>query len=181
MFNLLPDSLKWEIIKEYRLRLSIVVLIFVVFIELSFAVFMLPSIVISYYKEKEVELRIDVLEKSFGESNTSLIRSTIKSLNNDLNTIDKTLQYSETIPLIDIILSKKTNNIHITDISYTSSGTSTTNILIQGVSLTRDSLVNFKKSLEGSEKFKTIDLPISNLAKDKDIKFSMTMISNIKI
>lgn len=181
MFNLLPDSLKSEIIKEYKLRLFIISLIFVVFIELSFIVFLSPSFVISYYREKDVELRVEALEKSSVTANANSIKPIIKSLNSDLNTIDKTLQYAETIPIIDAVISEKNNFIQITDISYISLSTSTATIVIQGVSLTRDSLVNFKKSLEDSKNFRNIDLPISNLAKDRDIKFSMTMISNVKI
>ncbi len=181
MFNLLPDSLKGEIIKEYKLRLFIVSLFFVVFIELSFIVLLFPSLVISYYREKDVELRVETLEKSSGVTNANSIKPVIKSLNSDLNTIDKTLQYSEAIPIIDIVLTEKTKLVQITDISYISLSSSTATIVVQGVSLTRDALVNFKKSLEVSNNFKNIDLPISNLAKDRDIKFSMTMISNVKI
>lgn len=181
MFNLLPDSLKAEIINEYKLRLFIVSLFFVVFVELSFIVLLFPSLVISYYREKEVETRVAALEKSSGVANANSIRPIIKSLNSDLAIIDKTLQYSEAIPIIDIVLFKKTNSIHITDISYISLASSTATIVVQGVSVTRDALVNFKKSLEDSNSFINIDLPISNLAKDRDIKFSMTMVSNVKI
>lgn len=181
MFNLLPDSLKQEITKEYKLRRFIIIVIFFVFIEVSFMIFMLPSFIVSYSKEKEVELRVQIVDKSSSSSNVNSVKSVIRSLNNDLNIIDKTSKYLEVIPIIDIILSKKTNSIKITDFSYTSLSTSTATLAIQGVSSTRDVLVEFKKNLGESGVFKNIDLPISNLAKDRDIKFSMVMVSDLKI
>jgi len=181
MFNLLPDSLKGEIIKEYRLRLIVVILVFIMFIILSFIIFMSPSLVVSYFRENELKQRVEVLDKTAGASNINSIKPVIKSLNSDLSSIDKTLKYSEVVPLINSVLSEKTSSIYITDISYTSISSSTASVVVQGVSTTRDALVSFKKSLEDTKIFKSIDLPISNLAKDKDIKFSMTMVSNVKI
>ncbi len=181
MFNLLPESLKQEIITDYKLRRFIIALVFLIFIEISFMIFMLPSFIISHSKEKELELRVQVIDKSSEALNINSIKTTIRSLNNDLNIIDRMSAYLEPVLLIDTVLSKKTNSIRITDISYTSVSTSTANLAIQGISSTRDTLVEFKKNLDESGFFKNIDLPISNLAKDRNINFSMTMTGNVKI
>jgi hypothetical protein len=69
----------------------------------------------------------------------------------------------------------KTNSIKINQFSFSPNSTSTETINLQGVSATRDSLVNFKKSLDESGLFKSIDLPVSNFTKDKNISFNMTL------
>ena len=175
MFNLLPDNLKEKIKKEYKTRLLVVVLLFGLFIQILFLVFIFPSWVLSLYREKEDIVQLDKINQSALSKETETVTSVIKSMNIKLDILDKTLKYPEAINLIDIILSKKTPLIRLNNLVYTSSSQSGTTILLRGISDTRDSLVSFEKNLEQSGHFKTVDLPVSNLAKDRDIIFSINL------
>lgn len=48
-------------------------------------------------------------------------------------------------------------------------------ITLRGVAATRIALVAYQEAIEAHAFFETADLPISNLAKDKDVPFSMTV------
>jgi hypothetical protein len=175
MFNLLPESLKDRIKKEYNLRRLIVGFFFILFLQTAFFIFMLPSWMISKYKEETSSARVIQLDNSELLSNSNAIRPVIRSINAELILIDRSLEYPKISPYLDSILSMKTNSIKINQFSFSPNSTSTETINLQGVSATRDSLVNFKKSLDESGLFKSIDLPVSNFTKDKNISFNMTL------
>ena len=52
------------------------------------------------------------------------------------------------------------------------------NLEVIGEAKTRISLANFRDNLETNEMFTSVELPISNLAKDRNITFSMTVTLN---
>ena len=174
MFNLLTDSLKEKIKLEYNLRRLIVAFIFILFIQSAFLVFFFPSWLTSLYKENSL------ISKTGGESPTSFSNagptvSNIVSMNSKLGLINTILAYPEVTPFLDGIISNKTSAIKIIEFVYTSDGKTTGVISLQGISTTRESLVSFVKSLEKSGLFKSVDLPISNFAKNKNIDFSISI------
>ncbi len=178
MFNVLPDSLKDNIIREYKERRWVVILLFFIFAQLIFLVFMMPSWIISKSRELDVIEQVSKMDKSETFSTANSLKPVIRTLNNELGIINRTLEYQEFTPIFDAVLSKKTNSIKITDISYVGNSSTTAVMVLQGVSSTRDALVNFKEGLADLKLFKTIDLPISNYAKEKNIDFSITLISS---
>ncbi len=181
MFNLLQDSLKSEVKKEYYLRRLIVALFFVLSMEVTFIVFIFPSWILSNIKQDDNKTRVTEIDISKDDSDSSAVRPLIRLLNNEFSMIDKSLDYIEILPMLNEILDKKNSSIKITQFSYVSTGSTTATLSIRGTSLTRDSLVKFKSSMDSIEIFKSVDLPISNFAKDKDIDFSMNIVLSKKI
>lgn len=174
MFNLLPDNLKKQIKSEYKLRRFILIIAFVIFIQISFLIFLTPSWLVSVYKEKEAIIETENMNKSTVASSTNSVVTFIKSTNNRLSILNKVLVYPTVVPAVDLIISKKTKSIHIIELNYSSSK-NTASISLSGVSDTREALALFQKSLESSGHFKSVNLPVSNLAKDKNIVFSMNL------
>lgn len=176
MFNLLPNNLRESLKKEYNFRKIVLSLLFVLFIQISFLIFIFPTWLVSNSKEREVAIRGEAMNKYLSSLNIASTTSNIKSINAKLAVIDKALQYPEIIPFINNILSKKTSSISITDIMYTTNNDGKSSVMvIQGVSATRETLNSFVKSLEGLGLFKSVDLPISNFAKDKNLSFAINL------
>src|SRR3989344_3730340 len=155
MFNLLPKNLKEKIKTEYKLRKITVILIFIICLQLSFLIFLTPSWLISFYKEKEVTSQSEEIKKHLSDSSLSEVIVTIRGINTNL--------------------SKKTSSIKIDELAYILGQENTAEIIIGGTSLTREALVSFVKALEDSKSFNKVNLPISNLAKDKNISFSISL------
>lgn len=175
MFNLLPDNLKEEIKKEYKLRFLAVILLFVLFVQISFLVFSFPLWLVSSYKEKEVVLRTEKMNESPLNLKIKPVLSNVKSINTKLNILGSLLEYPKVIPIVDVILSKKTKAIRINQLSYTSTAKTKGSVILGGISSTREDLVSFVKSLQGSGSFANVDLPISNFAREKDINFTINL------
>ncbi len=180
MFNLLKDSLKAKIKTEYNLRRVIVGLVFILFLQVIFLIFLFPSWLISVYKENDYVSRTEETKHSELSTNTQPIVSNITSINTKLKSINSGLIYPAVEPLLRAVVVNKSASIHVGRFSYTSSGPTTSDVTLSGVSATRESLVDFVKSLQSSGLFKSVDLPISNLAKDKDIDFSINITIDTK-
>lgn len=174
MFNLLPDNLKKAIKFEYNTRRVVVILIFVILIQISTLVFMFPSWLISGSKEKGLELQLEKMGQSALSADATEIRDKIKIINNEIHLLDTGLQYPSLSPLVDYVLSKKTPSIRIN--SFTYEGGKSWTLSLKGISSTRESLVSFVDSLKKDNIFSSIDLPVSNLAKNKNIDFSIVMV-----
>ena len=175
MFNSLPNYLKEKVRSEYHLRLFVVVLSFIILLQISFLIFLFPSWLISLYKENEVISQVKKSDKLSLDSEIEVINSTVESINTKLTTINSTLEYPKVIRLMDGILSKKTKDIYIKELAYTSLGETKARINLVGTGATRESLVFFVKKLEESRFFEKVDLPISNFTRDRNINFSINL------
>lgn len=177
MFNLIPKNLMADIKREYLYRKITVIMLFVIFIQIAFLVFGFPVWLISKYNQGDVELRADSMNAYLSSLNIASTTDSIKSINAKLSVIDKNLKYPEIVPFFDAILSQKTNSITINSLAYSSSDDKNAVIDISGMSGNREALLTFVKNLQGLGLFKSVDFPISNFTKDKNLDFSL----NIKI
>lgn len=175
MFNLLPENLRKSIVSEYRLRLVVIVIVFIILIQVSFLVFLFPSWLVSFYKEKEFSLQSDEVNKSLSTLDISSTTSFIKSFNTKLGIINDSLDYPKFVPVMDEVLSKKPTSIRISGIYYSVNSANSSVLTLEGIGDTRESLVSFSESLRSVKNFKKVDLPISNLAKDKNIDFTISV------
>ena len=175
MFNLLPENLKKIVRSEYLFRFLVTATVCLIILELCFMVVLAPSWFLVFYKEKALENNIEEMKRLEGLKNVETFSSNIKLLNSQLHILDTRLDYSPLSSTLETVLSNKRANIHLISFNYSVSGPATTTIAIAGISDTRESLVSFVKRLENSGKFIKVDLPVSNLAKEKDINFSVNL------
>lgn len=175
MFNLLPENLRKSIIAEYRLRFTVVVIIFLIVIQVSFLFFLFPTWLSSFYREKDFSLQNDEANKSLSTLDIGSTTSFIKTFNSKLNIIDESLEYPKFSPIIDEVLSKKISAIRIYGIYYTVSSANTGTLTISGIGDNRESLVTYTEKLREISYLKKVDLPISNLAKERNIEFTINI------
>ncbi len=174
MFNVLSDNLKKAIKVEYRLRLAIVACVWVIILELSMCIFLLPSVIISFYKEREVNQEIQTATEVAGVQ-SNLVSQTITSTNQTLRILNDDLLYPPATPAFETVLSARTPAIHITELSYTDQDATSGLLSVHGVAASREALVSFEKALQDSGSFSSVDLPVSNLAKDTNIDFTINV------
>lgn len=175
MFNLLPENLKKKITREYKLRLTIIILAFVISTQVFLLVFLFPSWLLSFYRGKDFLVRSDEINRFLSAEDVSSTISYIKVLNSKLKIIDENQNYPELIPVLNSVLKERTSNIRINGISYTVNSANSGVLTLSGIGGSRESLVSFSKKIKEIEFFKKVDLPLSNLAKDKDIEFSINI------
>lgn len=174
MVNLLTVFEKKRILKEYKIRLSIVSLFAVASLVVAALVFLIPSYVLSYIKYNEVSTRLEA-EKSRA-SNTPDGEDPVK-ITKEVNRKLKILKSeSSTLPnpyfITTTIIEHKPEGVSINAIQY-DKNKQEGKIAISGVSSNRDTLLVFLRALEKQKDFTKVELPISSFAKGEDINFSM--------
>ena len=175
MFNVLPNNLKEKIKSDYKIRFLFVIMVFVLFLQISFLIFLFPSWFLSVYKEQDALLSLKNINTLMSFDRSSPITTIINNTNSKLEVINTVMQYQEIAPLIRTILLSKSASIYLNQFTYTFVDTSTATLTISGLSSSRENLVLFVKNLQESGFFKIVDSPISNFAKDKNINFFITL------
>lgn len=174
MFNVLPQPAQEKVIREYKQRRIIVTLGAVVFIQVAFLALLFPSWLASSSREKAAAAQIAMVDDSASQNSVAISR-TVTATNGILSLVHTVALRPAVVPALDTILKYKTANIRILDLQYAATGTSTASVSVHGIAATRESLVSFVKALQTSESVDHVDLPVSNLAKDKNIDFSATV------
>ena len=183
MFNVLPDIFKKEIKSEYYLRRLAVIFIFIIFIQITFLVFILPSWLTSFYREREVSAEMESQKSDIVSKNANNSLQTIKLTNQNLSITNDNFNYSNFLPLIKDIIFDKTSAISLSEFIYDNSAASQAPAIlaaghpmsVSGIAKTREDLVGFVKKLQDSGIFSNVVSPIANLAKDKDISFIINL------
>lgn len=173
MFTLIPRDYRIKVIRYYRLRLALVFLILLIFSTTLLIGFFLPTYLNVSSEHKSLIDQESTINRSIAKKNSDDLSKTIKKLTASINFINK----PDKISMDEIlkVFKYQNSNVQLNKIDYKISTVDGYTILISGIATTRKSLSEFAKSLEKEISFKKVDLPISNLAKDSDIPFSITI------
>jgi hypothetical protein len=120
---------------------------------------------------------LDSQKLSILSQSSNVVSQTINDTNVVIGVIDSAFQYRKITPLFGAIISAKSKSISLHQMLYSFTGTSTSALVVSGMSTSRVSLVAFVKNLQTSEFFTSVDSPVSNLEKDKDIDFTISLSS----
>lgn len=186
MINLIPQTEKKKMVKEFYYKL--VILFFMVGSFSFFVIFIsiLPSYFLSSVRKNIVNDKLEIQKKEPVSQPAQKTLSVIKDLNNKLDLIESARKNKFTISerVINAVLLKKIPGIKITHISYEKnplikgpdSDEVNQKISIQGSASSREVLLLFRQTLEDSTVLKQIDLPISNFVKGSNIQFYLSLI-----
>jgi hypothetical protein len=172
MINLIPPDAEKAVKHEYRIRVVTVYLFL-----LALACMILTILHIPTYLLLRAQLRAYEGEFATMSVQTSEYATAEKALKN-ANTVIDTLSKEERQPLFSSVLAESIMPKGITPEGYTFTRKNGAlgGITVSGTSIDRASLSQFRKAIEEHKRFKTATLPIANLAKDKDIPFSISII-----
>lgn len=176
MINLIPPKAKKNIKKEYLFRvLSVWLLVWSVFIIvgafISLPVYVLIGSQISVYESAANQASERVFQYE------SVSAGLIKSSQQAKLALDEAegVSFSEYITLFKALEGEE---IVINKINLSQKAGMVEPISISGVAAGRQSLAVFRDRILALEEVTEVDLPISNLAREKDIPFMITVVIN---
>ncbi len=172
MINLLPPEGHRAVKQEYLLRMGASVLLLFSCVGIFLTVAFVPTYVLIGAQVKTFE----GVEKNNSESTqTGTTTSDVRVIESLLKQIGKTSESREAGSII-----KEIEGVASPAISFKTfrieSVKGTTTIQVQGIAETRGSLADFKNALEASDSFTKADVPISDLAKETDLPFMITIV-----
>jgi hypothetical protein len=134
----------------------------------------IPTAIYSKYKNRTVDAQLGLVKstQTTDEKETSLI---VTKLNGLADVLSRDSDQISSIGLVDKILSLKNSNISLVSLSILEGENGLRKITVSGISRSRDDLTRFNKNLISDGSFGNIDLPVSNLIKNSDLNFTMTM------
>jgi hypothetical protein len=174
MLNLLPKDYKDKVRREYIRRFLIVMLMGLSIIDIFLIVAVFPMYSSIITRNKIVVEEKKALEGSSRAKDRDPVLKNVKDLESKLK-IMETVPGEKPTEYIDDALLLKGEGIHIQSISYIKKSNTQKVISFNGVASSRTSLIEFSKRVKGSNWATTSDIPISNLAGDKNINFLVTL------
>jgi hypothetical protein len=170
MINLLPDSEKVAIHKEYRLRIFVIILWMLLALIILAALLLSPSYVLSVYQRSAAGNAVPPATEEQQEYQ-ALVKK-LKASKVTLGALKPQVVPMTPTHIIELLTKNKTSQNTINSIQYSFSPPNTLSVTVRGIAKNRQSLIDLKTNLEKEEGIDHVELPVSNLAKDANIEFS---------
>lgn len=175
-YTLLPEKEIKSLKREYRIRLVIFMLFFVSCSILTGVIALIPAYYFSYSQEKISLARLAELQNSRQTSGFNDVLKELSASNDLMKQIKSHKETPSYSKLISKIIGYKNSGLTISSFAVTNienAATTTVSVVIQGKSTTRESLIQFKDMLETDPMISNVELPVSDLAKSKNISYSI--------
>jgi hypothetical protein len=173
MINLLPPNARRNVIREYWLRVATVWMFLLGTGCLIVAALLLPTYV-------QIQIQLNALSESMNASTETI--SSYDTLARELvvaNDRSKILLNAASSTPFSVYVTNieqlSGQAISINTYTFTRPKTGEATIAISGIARTRQELADFKDVLSSEGVYSRVDLPISNLIKEKDLLFSMQL------
>ena len=180
-YTLLPEKEAGALRLEYKIRILIVLLFFVSSAVIVGIISLIPGYVISSIKENELTSKLEELKKSKEARGIDATIVELKQGSDILRQIQQDVKESSFENAIQNTVSAKLPKAiftsiqisSVTETNSTSTNDSSYEVLIQGKSATRESLLEFKRNIEKNPIFSKVEFPIPDLTKTKDVAFAI--------
>ncbi len=177
MYKLLTDEQKKVVESEYKHRLAVIALWALIAIVVIGMVSLFPSYILTNARHAEVSERLALLEKTGLSLEDQEVQTWLDQMNQKLKILAPKLDNDRPSLFIEEALKARTQGISITSLEWRRAEGREV-LALSGTARDRQSLINFESALDKSGKFGDVSLPISNLAKDKDIDFQVNLVKS---
>ena len=177
MINLIPNTEKKKMIKDFYLRVLVVVISALSGCFLIIFIALLPSYFLSSVKKNLANERLNAQKNELVGTVDQEALVEVQDLNAKLGLIEQAEKnkFAVSQVMISETVLKKMPDIKITEFFYENDPASGEKITIRGRAPSRDRLLFFRRALEGDLTFKKVDLPISNFLKGSNIAFYVSL------
>lgn len=173
MHTYLPEEQKKILRTEYLLRLLIVGLLLASGVVYAGSIFLLPAYIESHTERsaKEYALSDEGQKKLIAEIKDIEIR--LKGANDFGNKLLEGTQHPSLVSAVSIATSARVPGVLLKNFELSSNASSSIDLRVSGSATTRDALVAFKDKVAAVPGVQRVELPVSDLAKSRDISFIM--------
>lgn len=173
MINLIPQSFKRSVAIEYWTRVLSVGLFIFSAILIASSLLLLPVYV-------RINSQINTFETAAKEaaervSEYNLSSETLVKTGTKARLLLELRDEAKFSAIISLLQGMENSQVYIESIDLTRIDTNIAPIQLSGKAMTRQSLADFRTALLSRPEIDTVLLPISNLARDRDISFSVTI------
>ena len=173
MINLIPPAAKKKVLVEYWVRvISVWLILWAVTLFVSASILLPTYVLISTQVAVHEESAEIASQKVASYENVSVALIGASQQAKMVADEEALPRFSE---YLDLVESLQGSDIQITEVSMSRDEQGFTPIMVSGVATDRLALASFKDRLLANAQIAVVDLPISNLARDKNIAFTITI------
>lgn len=174
--NLLPYERQRALVREYFLRLGVVIVVLLTIIMFVAAVLLLPTYVLLSASSSAKEIRLASMKATLSAADEAALSTHLAALSNNMSILTAIAGTPSVSAIIRTMLAVSRPGVTLSSFGYkAATPKSPGTIVIMGTSATRDALRNYQLALEGIPSIRSANLPISAYAKDTDIAFTVTV------
>ncbi len=179
MLHLLPDYHKEKVISEYRGRVLTVFSIGLLILIMVSAIFLIPVYISTHGRYALVDQQKQDLEIQIQRSENTNDAEKVKEIVSAVGVLKQYALKEAPSDIFNRILVNKPKGILVTGFIYTPpsdiKSTDVSTVDISGVASNRIVLAAFNDALKKDKVFKSVFIPISSFAKEKDIQFTVKL------
>jgi len=177
--TLLPPQVRAHLRREYRIRVVIIFCFLLSLAGLVGAATLFPSFIFALNEEQSQIALLESLKQNKDESGVTTLELDFQRDNILINALGVTQKVPRSSVTIQSIVGVR-KEVKLTSLAVEAPAPDSLSIIIQGIAPNRDTLLAFKIRLEELVPGGSVELPVSDLAKSKDIQFSMRIIQTFK-
>jgi|SRR3989344_313864 len=174
MFKLLTEEERRKVTRIYVTHRAIVMFSALVLVLVAGITGLLPSYILSNARQHEVLERTRVISSSRQMGDGLSLQAWLVETNRKLEVLSPMLDTDRPSDSFGQILDQKIDGVIITGFSWSRVKGKIT-LSVDGVARDREVLITFEDRITASGFFSAVALPISNLAKDKNIDFQIKL------
>ena len=169
MSNLLPTAEKRLLAREYRLRTVIVILYALGVLAAISVVSLIPALVRIHSLVSSAERARALEEKTLEQLGASTVASGFRQASAELAALASMPGDLDLASLVRTIATLRPAGVLIQSIAYESKRGTARAFTLGGTASYRDELLQFVEALKGERAFAAVDLPIGDLARERDV------------
>ncbi|MFA6095851.1 MAG: PilN domain-containing protein [Candidatus Paceibacterota bacterium] len=173
MFTFLPREQRSRVAREYKKRLLSLYVAVLTFVGIVWIVSLVPSLILVKAHRDAAMIERGAIRDSAISKGADDTERLVKETGAKLASLGPLSGEKALSSAVAELLTHVSGDVRISSISVRRGNPSTTGI--SGIAATREALVAFSKSLQGDAFFQKVELPVSTLAKSKDISFSLNL------
>lgn len=173
MINVLPESGREAVRKEYYLRLAVLALVSLGGVSLVVAASFMPAYLEGREERESLKEQLELAEIAAAREAESFVAKDIAFAGKALPVIETNLSVARPSLYIAEVLEARSSAVLISQIEF--EGGEGPMVRVSGTALTRDALLAFSRRLSQARGAPTVDLPVSNLAKNENAPFFLTV------
>jgi Tfp pilus assembly protein PilN len=174
MLNLLTDADKRTARFLYAGRVLMAFFIVSIAVSVLGAAFLLPSYFLIQSRMSAEKEQLALLEHSIAAKSDEANNPVLAGARRKLVTLSETTKRTPIHSFFETIIGTRVAPVHITGLSYDAAESGGGMVRINGIADAREPLTRFVKTLAREGSFTSVDLPVSDLAANADIGFSVS-------
>jgi hypothetical protein len=177
--TLLPPHERTQLRREYRIRAVIIFCFLLSLAGLVGAATLFPSFIFALNEERSQIALLESLKKDKDENGVTALELDFQRDNSLIDALSVTQKVPRSSVTIQSIVGVR-KEVKLTSLVVDTPTSDSLSIIIQGIAPNRDTLLAFKIRLEDLVPGGSVELPVADLAKSKDLQFSMRITQTFK-